>query len=95
MNIYFDFELSGHEQIDAHMTEILLALRMELEKALSPYQKRIDKEGVIPFIRFIPGEFGIGYINATPEFQNILLKEVNEKFDFETCIRKIAAKDLN
>jgi hypothetical protein len=95
MTILFDFELSGKEPIDAHMTDILLALRAELENDLLPYREKIEAEYVFPFIRFLPGQFGIGYINASPEFQNELVEKVNDKFDFETCIRKIAAKDLN
>ena len=81
--------------MDAHMTDILLALRTELERELLPYRERIEAENVVPFIRIIPGETGIGYINASQELQNELKENVNEKFDFEKQIRKIAAKDLN
>lgn len=95
MRILLDFELYGNPDMDNHIADIILALKQELFITLKYYQDRIDQEKIIPFIKMVPGEFNVGFINSSEEFEKELQSHINKNFDFETAIKKIIAKSSN
>lgn len=93
--IFFDFELMGDSAIDAHLMDILFAIREKLRKQIIPYEKKIEEQGGIIIIRLIPGEAGIGFWGLSDEFAKELDEKVGSCLDFATAIKKLGFKDLN
>ncbi|MDR3665924.1 MAG: hypothetical protein P4L35_03665 [Ignavibacteriaceae bacterium] len=94
MDIYCDFELFNDPDIDLHLFELIIAIKLDVYQKLFPLKEEIEKENGIILIITKPGIWGI----RTEGLSNNLFDKVNAiigKYDCEPIINRILKKGYN
>lgn len=94
MNILFDFDLLGNEQVDAHLTDMLLAWKAEVKRA---YQElEISKpEKITVVLTAKPGEFSLICLAQDDQVAKVIQEHLHKAVDFERAVKIAGRKDLN
>jgi hypothetical protein len=95
MTIFVDFDLFGVEEIDTVLLDVLIAFKKKVVALLQPFEERINREGVIPFIRVGPDLIGIGFLGASESFLAELTKEVTVKCDMREVLEELTVRAMN
>jgi hypothetical protein len=95
MRIYFDFDLYGDSAIDAHIIDIMLALKREVRNILSNYIADIEKDGGYILITLKPGTAAIWYLLVDDEKLWNIVQPILNSTDLERVIRTLGRSDLN